>query len=413
MGLLTAYLLKATLASGLLYLYYVIALKNKKFHSYNRFYLLASVIISLVLPLIHFNGWYIETAPGTPLHHLANRFTAPITGHSFQTSRGSYLLYGTYACVSLFLLLSLLFKIRWIYSIKRKSHPQKMRGYTLIETDMKEAPFSFLSNLFWKRGLSVKETTGARIFKHELTHITQKHTYDKVFAQVLCCLFWINPFYWLIQRELDTIHEFIADAASVAAGDTESFALMLLQAHHDGSYLSPVHPFFNSSIKRRLLMIRSTNKTRYSYIRRIAALPLSLCLLALLSAGVKAQIAAKRNFLTVNAIKNFAPDTLPKTTIAPPPQSLEPTTVTGHRLKKPSPEPVTVSGHPSQKKAATEPVLITGQQLEQPSLEPITVTGHKIEQNATQEPVTVTGHKIERQPEPVTVTGHKLEKKKE
>src|SRR4030095_4140083 len=45
------YLLQVIAASGILYAYYHFALRNKKFHQYNRYYILAAIIISLVLPL--------------------------------------------------------------------------------------------------------------------------------------------------------------------------------------------------------------------------------------------------------------------------------------------------------------------------------------------------------------------------
>jgi len=46
------YLIKVIICSGFLFIYYYLALRNKLFHQWNRFYLLASVIISLVAPLI-------------------------------------------------------------------------------------------------------------------------------------------------------------------------------------------------------------------------------------------------------------------------------------------------------------------------------------------------------------------------
>ncbi len=46
------YLLKVIGCSGILFLYYHLALRNKEFHQWNRFYLLITVILSLTLPLI-------------------------------------------------------------------------------------------------------------------------------------------------------------------------------------------------------------------------------------------------------------------------------------------------------------------------------------------------------------------------
>src|SRR6476620_7523160 len=58
------YLLKVIICSGALFLYYHIALRNKLFHQWNRFYLLISVIISLIAPILQVN--IIHQSSGAP-----------------------------------------------------------------------------------------------------------------------------------------------------------------------------------------------------------------------------------------------------------------------------------------------------------------------------------------------------------
>ena len=48
-----SFIAKLVISSGLLYGYYHLFLRNKRFHRYNRFYLLAIPLISLVIPFIH------------------------------------------------------------------------------------------------------------------------------------------------------------------------------------------------------------------------------------------------------------------------------------------------------------------------------------------------------------------------
>ena len=48
----TYYLLKVIICSGILYGYYLLALRNRIFHHWNRYYLLATILLSLLLPLI-------------------------------------------------------------------------------------------------------------------------------------------------------------------------------------------------------------------------------------------------------------------------------------------------------------------------------------------------------------------------
>jgi hypothetical protein len=170
-----------------------------------------------------------------------------------------------------------------VYKLKRKSAVLEMEGINLIYTNLEHAPFSFLNNLFWKESISMDSTYGQKIFKHELTHIHQKHTLDILFTQIVNAIFWMNPFNWLIQKELKAIHEFIADKEAIGNNDVEDFARLLLQAHYGNHFLNPTHSFYYSSIKRRLIMLSTTHRTKFSYLRRVLVLPVSAMAIAALS----------------------------------------------------------------------------------------------------------------------------------
>ena len=290
MDLFISWIIKSILISGILYVYYRVSLRNKKIHQYNRFYLLAAIAISLVLPLLHFNWYDIREAKNVPLNEVLTIISAAEEKPSVLHFTTSLVLAGCVAVVSLVLFMLLLSKVIWIYRIKRKCRPVKMNGFNLIETPVKQAPFSFLNNLFWKQDMSATDANGEKIFKHELTHIKQRHTYDKLFAQVVMCIGWVNPFYWLLQRELNMVHEFMADAQSVHEGDTESFALMLLHAHNEGKYLTPAHSFSHSPVKRRLLMIGAPGRTRYALTRKLLPLPLMAGVLLIFSFEIRSEL---------------------------------------------------------------------------------------------------------------------------
>ena len=46
------YLIQVIVSSGILFLYYQGFLRNKRFHQYNRFYLLGTVIVSILIPFL-------------------------------------------------------------------------------------------------------------------------------------------------------------------------------------------------------------------------------------------------------------------------------------------------------------------------------------------------------------------------
>lgn len=271
------YLLKATACSGILFLYYYIALRNKRFHYYNRFYLLMSVALSLLLPLLNIELWQLNSNNQQVIHLMnvvaVNTTEVSADGDGFILSWSTLMLL-LYAVVMVLMLIAFVMSINKLYRYRRMYPSEKLDKILFINTDLEQAPFSFFNNLFWKNTLDITDSTSTQIFKHELTHIEQKHSWDKLFLRLTTLVFWMNPFYWLIQKELGLIHEFIADEKAIENKSAEAFALVLLQSQYGKNIFSPAQSFNYSPIKRRLLMLTTSAKTSYSYVRRILVLPL-------------------------------------------------------------------------------------------------------------------------------------------
>jgi hypothetical protein len=283
------YVFKSTVITAILYAYYRLALSDNKFHYYNRFYLLGSLILSLTIPFLDLH-WFTFEKPVTESTNLAliQLITEPsnqIIEQQFDWTDGLLIGAGIIAFIFLAMLVISIWKI---FSIKRKSPIRYLDGIDFIETEVDNAPFSFLNNLFWKKAMPLEDDKGQKIFKHELTHIKQKHSWDRLFCQILSSILWMNPFNWIIQKELETIHEFIADEEAIGNQNTEAFAKLLLETHYGTHFLNPIHPFNYSSIKRRLAMLTKTKKTQYTYLRKVMALPLILLALTIFSIKVNA-----------------------------------------------------------------------------------------------------------------------------
>lgn len=282
------YLLKSILISGIFLAYYWIALRDKKFHYYNRFYLLSASVISLIAPLLNFN-WFSVEEPVIYGSSELMQFVLPTNvNNGIHLNWADYVLV-TAIIITLILLGLLLMHIIKIQLLKTKWEVTKMEGFDFINTNDENAPFSFLNNLFWKQSISLQDQGGQQIFKHEITHIQQKHTWDRIYCQIVASVFWMNPFNWIIQNELVAIHEFIADEEAVGNSNVEAFAKMLLQTYYGNHFLSPTHSFFYSSIKRRLAMLTKSTNIKYSYLRRVMILPVLIASVCLISIKVHAK----------------------------------------------------------------------------------------------------------------------------
>ena len=323
------YILKIILISGIFLAYYWIALRDKKFHYYNRFYLLTASIMSLVIPLLKFD-WFIVEKPVLYSSNEIVQFILPISNvnKSIQYDWVDYsLIIAGIVAITLFSIL--LLNVIKIQLLKRKSEVTQMDGFDFINTNDDNAPFSFLNNLFWKQSISLQEEGGQQIFKHEITHIQQKHTWDRIYCQIITSIFWMNPFNWVIQKELVTIHEFIADESAVGDSNVEAFAKMLLQTHYGDHFLNPTHQFFYSSIKRRLTMLTKSTNTKYSYLRRVMVLPILIAAVCIVSIKVH---ASERIENKVEEIKNNISQLISDTTK---PKKLTPPTPPNPSLAKP------------------------------------------------------------------------------
>ena len=279
------YLLKMFICSGLLLLYYRVALRDKQFHYYNRFYLLFTAVASLLLPMLQLH-WFSWNSADDKANALLTIMYAGNNLNNIKVPAEQGINWPLAICMAcgactVLLLGILLWRIQKINRLKQQYPSSKMGDFRLINTDLPQAPFSFLHNLFWRTDIPLDTETGRQILRHELTHIRQKHTWDKLFMQVLTAFCWMNPFYWLLQKELYLIHEFIADEKAIEHQDGAAFAAMLLSQQFNGQVFAPAQSFSYSPIKRRLFMITSSQQPRYNYARRLLVLPLAACIVML------------------------------------------------------------------------------------------------------------------------------------
>jgi len=302
MNPLLSYLLQVTGISAILYGYYHLALRNKKFHRYNRFYLLIATVISIVVPFLNIPVYF--TPQDNSSFYVLNRLgvissydgaeiivSSPPVHQSWFTLQN--ILYSCYALIiSLFILRIILSLIK----IKRivSSHPiEKVDKINFVNTEEPGTPFSFFRWLFWNKKIELQSEKGEQIFRHELFHIEQKHSRDIIFLEILTAIFWLNPFFHLIKKEVKAIHEFLADEFAVTENKQWNYAeLLLMQVLNTNTHL--VNPFFHNQIKRRIAMITTSQKPRYQYLRKMLVLPLAAIVAILFAFSYKNK--AEKNF---------------------------------------------------------------------------------------------------------------------
>ena len=295
------------LVSAVMSAYYLLFLRDKTFHHYNRFYLLGTMVLSLLLPLLKVEYFTIETDSRILL--LLNQFnqnSSQEVENSFNFWDFGALILGI---VSFFLLAKLTLGLVKIHQLKKEFPKESIEGITFYNTNLHDAPFSFFRNLFWKKSILINSDLGKQILKHEMVHIEQKHSFDKLFVQIIQSLFWFNPIFYFIKKEITLIHEYLADKKAVKNADTRAFAQMLLASNFSGNVLPATSPFLSSNLKKRLKMLTQKN-TKYSYARRILALPILFGVSFALLVNAKNIEIKKQNKAIEIAVQELKKDTV-------------------------------------------------------------------------------------------------------
>ncbi len=285
------YLLKVIFCSGILYGYYQLALRNKVFHEWNRFYLLAIIPLSVLLPLLNLHIISPADSDSKILTAMqivagADEYFTNVNNSSSMNISWELMAMVIYALVSMSILIVFTAAIIKIRKMIKRYSPIYLDDVLFLNTKEQGTPFSFFKYLLWNEEISLDSDAGKRIMEHELVHIREKHSWDKIFVHISLVLFWTNPFFWLVRKELTMIHEFIADRKTVGSGDVKAFAKLILQASFPQHANLLTNSFFQSSIKRRLSMITKQNNPRISYLSRLMMIPVLFVLV--FTFGVKA-----------------------------------------------------------------------------------------------------------------------------
>lgn len=296
-----SYFVKMLICSGVLYGYYALALKNNPFHRWNRGYILSATVASLLLPFLQFS----LSAATVPVYNIR---LITVVGYLPDNSQkaaagaiGTWLPGAMYALVALVLLFNILRNWTRIKRLVRQGQKTTFDSYNVIKHPHIKSTFSFFNNIFWGEETAPDSPEGKQVLKHELEHVHARHTADKIFMQVVCAVMWINPFFYLLRKELAMIHEFLADKAATAQDAPDNYARTLLQMTFQTKQVLITNGFGQAPVKRRILML-FTNTAKYITLKKTFIFPLGLLLAFII--GCKQDIDLTKP--VANAKANFA-----------------------------------------------------------------------------------------------------------
>jgi TonB family protein len=286
------YLIRVIVCSALFAGCYRLLLRNGCFHRWNRFYIVASVALSAVIPLLNIpvHGLYMATP--VALDAIAEYFIIAPTEADAATDAvkpeppsisWTWLVVIAWMFTVLFLFTKEVLSFVRILRLKRYAERIRIPETVLYCTHDAAAPFTFFRTIFWKKGIDVNSGNGALMLRHELAHVRFAHSRDKALMQLVCCLFWMNPFFYFFRRELELVHEFEADSDCIG-DDAQKLASMILSTLYPMYYRDFTSRFFQSNnIKRRIFMITNRKKSKMNVLRKMSIVPVAIAAMLLFS----------------------------------------------------------------------------------------------------------------------------------
>jgi len=263
------YLVESGICLAFFYIIYWAFLKKETFFSFNRFFLLSSIPVSFIIPLIHIPSPF-PTNPLTETTYVLRQSAEPqiyypgtidIIGLIFLVGAG-------------FFLLRFLIKIIQLFILIKKFGFQKYNGIKVVFIDKNSAPFSFF-NFFFVNKSNLSEQDFNRIIAHESVHIKQYHSLDLILTELLTIFQWFNPFVWPYKKSLKETHEYLADNAVIARGYSKAKYQLLIFEQQVGMKLFEFANNFNhSQIKRRITMMEKIKSRGRAKFKVLLILPI-------------------------------------------------------------------------------------------------------------------------------------------
>ena len=283
MGTFVIYILEWSACLLLFLLLYKMCFSGTTFHRFNRIFLLGSVVLSAVLPLIHI----VPTTQMEPVAEVC-RTTAwvdptPLSTITIQSTietqsdkmtpaeTGAALLLVAYL---LYIIIQLTgwgkscAKMLWFLRGKR-SH-RVGRWIRLVEHDGEYGPFSWMNFIVIS---SSEQGFGRRAsIRHELSHILLLHHLDLLLLMI-CVI--INPTCWLVMKEIKVIHEYEADDEVINHYRIQSRDYQrLLILRTVGAEAYALASSFNLNIKKRIIMMKKKQSHWWRMAWIVITLPL-------------------------------------------------------------------------------------------------------------------------------------------
>ena len=275
MEILFINLLKSSALIAAFYLAYHFLVRKETFFNSNRWFLLTGLFTALLLPWFNITKVVYVEKPKMALADLVayssqNMVATPRVPTPEPFDWMSLVWIG-YLVIALLLLARIVINFTSLFRMLYNQQKTKKEDFTLVDLNQNIAPFSFFNYIVYNSSLYTPEELQS-ILLHEKVHSREKHSFDVMVAKLFCIIFWFNPFVWLYKKAIIQNLEYIADHKAVQQLENPKvYQMALLKAISNQNCLSITNNFYQSLIKKRIVMLNTNqsqqrNAWKYSII---------------------------------------------------------------------------------------------------------------------------------------------------
>jgi hypothetical protein len=290
------------------------------YFTFRRVYLVASILLSLCIPLIQLNlateSLLIRRIPVERIHTFKTYYEmlvysidaeyrisksefedrsstispkkSALSMRNFNASGPGFstihkVLLWIYLSGVVFLLSRFFFQIIWLYRYSQKNKKELFRSIKLVHLNDEIPSFSFLNHVFINKEL-LSADEFEQVFAHEKVHVQQAHTLDLLLARFMTIFQWLNPLVWRIHKSMKIVHEYIADRRVVEQGyELFDYQSLLLSQLISIRSVELVNNFNLLSIKKRIAMMNKIKSGRIAKLKVFIAVPIVIALFFIFS----------------------------------------------------------------------------------------------------------------------------------
>ncbi|MBI9056883.1 MAG: M56 family metallopeptidase [Labilibaculum sp.] len=265
------YQIKGGIVLAVSVLIYVLVLSNDRFFKRNRLWLIGSLLLPWIVPLLAMPLWmkkmlFANEGGIVPIHTFVlgnemNPVPVSMMNHfSFSFEFFGILLYGL---ISLVLLIRLAYGYASIMSLKKKVECKSYKGFSLaILPDSKMGAFSFFRTIFIPEELKKREDS-TLILEHEKAHCAGWHSIDLMLIECMLIFQWWNPFAWWLRNLIASNHEFCVDNIMLKnLSEPKDYQYSLLNIVQKQGQNQLVNNYNQSLTKKRIIMMNKSDKNR-------------------------------------------------------------------------------------------------------------------------------------------------------